>query len=1504
VEEANNHIKRKSIKKRILKVFLYFVLAVIALLIILYGLFQIPAIQTYAAKKAASYLSKRLLTDISVGTIHIGGFLDIVVTDLSIDDLHGNKILDARKIRLDLRRIKIRDHIIELNKVTLEESLIALRTYSSDSLFNLQFIFDNLSTTDTIQNVPPGKKWTMTCSGVSLKNCHFILKNEVLQTKPDSSRFIDFTNLDLSGLNISLTDLKIIEDTIWCNIKNLSFIERSGFDLRGFSAGICFSPAGLDAKDLKIETNNSLLDLDLGFKYNGFAGFGDFLNAVTIKAEIRHSEVFMEDIAYFTSALNGMNNKITLSGKISGLVSNLKLRDFLLLFGSSTYFSGNINVSGLPNIEETYVQLKIKELSTNAGDIEQFYLPGNADNHLDLPEILNVLGNIRVIGTFAGFYNDFVSKATFYTEIGRLSTDILLKNNRAAKIVGYSGKLEAMDLNLGILTGLSRDFGRMDMVASVTGQGLNNNTVDVKMDVLIDTLEFRNHKYKQIKIAGDYSKKKFNGLLSVNDPFIGLNFTGLIDFNGKIPQSDFIADIQHARLFDLGLSKRDTLAMFSTNINVNMAGNDLDNLIGKAKLSNTSYKEHHKEYRLNNLELIASRPDSTFRKITLDSDFIDASIEGEFYLSKLPQAFVKILDRYLTQLIPGDSVNKMTVNPQSFDLSVNLKDISILSELFFPGITLAPNSTLNGTYNSRTGQMEVLFNSPVFVASGLKFENYYLNGHTTDGYFEIITGASHLWLKEASPGDTLKLGIDALKINTRLASDSARIGIFWHDSLTYSRNTGNINGLISLTQYPVIDCRITSGSMVINDSAWTIRSDNQILIDTNAVTIKQLTLSGPHVGLEIDGTVSGNSSDRLTVKFNQFDFSYFNLLLKNEGIDMKGVINGQVTFANLLNAPNIIGDLTVRKFNFNQEELGDMTLKTNWDNVASKLTTTVEILYQGTDTISKTLEVTGAYYPNDNEHTFDFTINIYNYKLHTLYPFFSSFFSSFNGYASGNLYLKGSRSSPKLTGNVKVRRTEFRIGFLNTLYSLSDNIEFGNDYIGFNNVTVYDTLGRSAIVKGKIYHKFFSDIRLDLAISPSNFMGMSNTPSQSPLFYGDALATGEVKITGPVKNIMFDIKAKTEKGTKVFIPISYTADVSENNFIRFKSIADTGRPAPLHDTEISGLTMNFDLDVANDAVIQIFLPMQMGNIKVSGDGLMKLGINPNGEFYINGTYTMNSGLFYFTMKNLISRTFKIQEGGTISWTGDIYDARVSLKAVYQVRPSLSGLPITTGDTSALSQRIPVNCTIGLTGSLFNPDIHFSIDLPDASEDVRNIVYSAIDTTNEMSMTRQVLSLLVLNSFSFSTGGNNVMSGMGINTYEILANQLSNWLSQISDEFNIGVNYVKGNAMSPEQLELALSTQLFNDRVLINGSVGFGGYQNSANNASQVVGDVLIEAKITPDGRFRVRAYNKSNTIDLSNDNAPYTQGAGVSYRKDFNRFGDLFQRKRKKVDAINKVVLR
>jgi hypothetical protein len=268
---------------------------------------------------------------------------------------------------------------------------------------------------------------------------------------------------------------------------------------------------------------------------------------------------------------------------------------------------------------------------------------------------------------------------------------------------------------------------------------------------------------------------------------------------------------------------------------------------------------------------------------------------------------------------------------------------------------------------------------------------------------------------------------------------------------------------------------------------------------------------------------------------------------------------------------------------------------------------------------------------------------------------------------------------------------------------------------------------------------------------------------------------------------------------------------------------------------------------------------------------------------------MDNGDFLFNFENILKKNFQIQKGGIITFNGSPFDSDIRLQAVYKVKTSLAGLPEIAGLPK--TTRLNVNCLVSLSNNLYNPDIKFSITLPDASEEVKRAIFSLIDTTNALEMNQQMISLLVLNTFSSSSGISAAGASLGISSYEIISSQLSRMLSQISKDFDIGVNYRPGDQLSPQELELALSTQLFNNRVTIDGAVGQT--TNLTNQTSQFIGDVLVEVKITEDGRFVGRAFNRTNTTLDYSGYSPYTQGVGIAFRKEFNTFKELFTRKKK-----------
>jgi len=330
--------------------------------------------------------------------------------------------------------------------------------------------------------------------------------------------------------------------------------------------------------------------------------------------------------------------------------------------------------------------------------------------------------------------------------------------------------------------------------------------------------------------------------------------------------------------------------------------------------------------------------------------------------------------------------------------------------------------------------------------------------------------------------------------------------------------------------------------------------------------------------------------------------------------------------------------------------------------------------------------------------------------------------------------------------------------------------------------------------------------------------------------------------------------------------------------------------------------------------VQLIFNSQIGDvIRGEGTGNLQVKMDKNYNISMYGDYVIEKGDYLFTLQNVINKKFSIEKGGTLKWMGDPYNALIDISAVYRVKTSLYDLFAGTEQDVDLTRRIPVNCSINLTENLIQPKIDFKIELPTAEERIRDLVGQTIVTQEEVN--RQIISLLMLGSFytpEFLVGKQTTTAGVdlvGTTSTELLSNQLSNWLSKINNNFDIGINYRPGNDITNEQIELALSTQILNDRVTIDGNLANNAEQKT-NTTSNFIGDIDINVKLTDNGKLQLKAYSHSNDNLMYNtyNTAPYTQGVGFSYREEFNslselmkHYGDFFRRKNKKAKKENTI---
>lgn len=1462
-------------------------------MIAIYGTFRTSLVQTWIAAKATNYLSQELGTNIKIGGLDISWFMNILLEDVVIEDKAGRNIVKARQIKVDFGKLDRKKRFIGIYVLSLKQAEINLIKNKSDSLMNYDFILEYFTGNDTTtKSATESKPWIIGISGIGLQDCNFSYNNEL---KTFSERGVDYDHIGITDLNLDVRRLSLAGDSITARINELSFSEKSGFRLDEFYTECTVRPEKISARNLHIKTPNSDIRLDLTFSHNNYNAYNSFIDSIQMRGEFRETKLNLNDISYFAPAIGGMENEIRLSGVVRGTVSALKARNFSFAMGNNTTFEGNITMDGLPDIEETFIHLNIKKMLTNYSDLRGFRLPGKET--LDIPDIINNLGNIQIKGYFTGFYNDFVSSASFSTKVGTIVTDLSLKMG-AQKVIDYSGHLRLIDWSLDKTLPQPNKLGIINFTSAIAGRIKDFKEFDAELDATINNIGLYGNVFHNITINGDLKNREFNGDLTLRDKLINLDFKGIVDFTDSLPKMNFTSTVKDAYLSKLNIWDRDSSSCISTKMDLDFTGTNIDNLLGSLRFDSTTYSEKGKIYQIRELFLETSNTPDDNKSLILRSDFADADFNGKFAFYDFYNSLSNIISTYLPSFTLANKPEQLVNTEQLFDYIINIKDVDPLTELFLPGFRLEGLASLYGSYNSTTETILLNGNAGSFTYNGIAFNEWYIQGQNLGRSLQVSTGTSSITWKEPSFDDPQKFGIDNFMISTFLNGDSVKYSLNWKNKDTTNLNKGDIQGTLLFVGSSRFLASLDKVDLFINNAKWDATQDGDIIVDSTMVIVDNLKIYGNKQELRLNGKISENPGDVFNLWFDDLDISNADALINRTDLNFDGIVTGKISLSDAYNSRTLQSDLTIENFTFNGEKMGDAHLLSLWDNEKSGLNIDANIVYKGNAGTHNPVLIKGFIFPGQRkEGNFDLEINLINYKLASLNPFLVGFASNLKGMASGSLHLDGTFEKPVFRGDIQLLRTQMKIDYLNVTYSFADKVKIEPGEIIANNVMVYDSLGNSGLLNFRLSHDYFQHMLLDMSINANNLAGLNTTSRQNELFYGSAFATGLVTIKGPFSDLKMDIKARSDPNTNIYIPINLAVTATENEYIQFVNTKEAQSREDRFETNMSGVNLDMQLDVTKDANIQIFLPEDIGNIKGNGTGEISMGIDTRGDITMFGDYTMNEGTFLFTFKNIFNRVFSIENGSVISFKGSPYDADINLRAVYKLRASLKGIPEIADIPEYAGKTVPVDCIISLKNNLYNPDIAFNIRLPEADETLRQLVYTAIDTTNDAVMTQQMVSLLVLKSFSFTSGNATLANTVGSSSIEMLTNQVSNMLSQISKDVDIGLNYRTGDALSSEELELALSTHLFNDRVTVDGNLGMT-TSGSAQNTSNLVGDVTVDVKITPDGRFRVKAFNKANNpFDISSSYATYKQGIGIYYRYEFDKFSEIFRRTRKKTET-------
>jgi translocation and assembly module TamB len=1421
---------------------------------------------------------------------------DIGVGEVTLEnvDINFNQQALGTSLKLALDKSKL-----ITDKIDLKKQRIDLRSFSLHNSF-VSFQQRPAAARNFKSQVDPepiaekkaeqSKTWTITLGKLDLSGNGIQYYDH---TKPQTQGAVDFDHLWISSLLLKAEDMMIAGTNIKCSLKDMAFAERSGFKLKTFKAGIDVNDRAIDINEMLLVTDHTRLQIDAHATFPSIQTIAQNLHQTQLSADINKTSIGWRDVLYFNPTLKDSlplalksNARINIDAAFKGKVSDLNIHHFNLTALDKTVLNMSGKVKGLPDAKKLQLNLEIDKLYTTRSDLRRILPDTIIPETISIPEWINVTAS----------YKGSLTKSTFTTILTSSIGDIDAKGNVNLDSTdvarGYTAEVNVNELDLGSLLQKQDTIGKLTLQASIAARGLRPEEMNGTFHALMKSFEYRKYHYENFKLDGKINNGVYTGTAALKDKNLEFALAGNIDYANKVPQYNITFDLKNADFKALNMAERPLKArgILSTNI----ATPDFKVLNGNIGLRKVAIFNGEKLYAVDSL-LFASIDETGHSRLTIDSDLLTGKFEGSFNITKMPDALQEYFATYY-KLHDSTLVAKKNAPRQYFNFDLKLKKTELLTELLVPQLTEFVPGDFKGQFDSEAKILDMRIDILTVQYANIGVKKFTLSTNSDSESLNYNIVADEILI------DSLK--VDGFEFNGTVANDSINTNIVVLDSA--DRQKYLIGALFSSLEREY-QIRLLPDQMKLNYVDWTVSPDNYIRFGGARIIANNVQLSNGNEKIIVDS--KDDTQKTLFVGFRELNLEYL-LSMVNREKPVSGLLHGDIFIVPDTANMTFTADLGIRGFSISEIPWGDIHLA-----VDRKTKERFDVGF-GIQSRENNL-VANGYYITGEKPLIDLTATITRLNLTTLEPVTMGQLKDLKGLMTGRIKVQGSPQAPRVNGYMRFDDVAFFSTYVQSDFTLdNEQIDLNSRGIVFNNFNILDHDKNKATIDGAIETTDYKSFAFNLNLDTDKFRLLNTDEKDNELFYGRIDIDATVKVRGTMTQPVIDmhIGLSDDSHLTYVVPQAEAGVMEQQGIVRFvdKTFQNDKfyRSVSKEDTvksKFTGLDLTAMIELTDQEKFTVVIDPTTGDqLTVRGNTTLTLEMDPTGDLDLSGRYEISEGTYNLSFYKFLKREFKIDAGSTMTWSGDPLNAAMDLSAIFEVETApidLLSAQLTGSDPQELNrykQRLPFQVYLNIKGELLKPDISFKLDMP---VEERNYaggnVYSRIQdiNTRESDLNKQVFALLILKRFisdnPFENQGASGFEGTARTSVSKMLTEQLNRLSQnirgveLSFDVKSYEDYSSGQAQGQTQLQLGLSKNLFNDRLVVKvaGNVGIEGQTNTE--VTDYIGDLALEYKLTDDGRFRITGFRNSN-YDMIDGELTET-GTGLIYIKDYNLLGELFR---------------
>lgn len=1306
---------------------------------------------------------------------------------------------------------------------------------------------------------------------------------------------MDYAHLGVTGFRLRAGDLQYTPDSISGTITAASLDEQSGFRLNRLQTVFFYSDHRAQLGGLLLETPGTLLQRSISLRYGSITGMVKNAAHTLVDLDLAGSRVQVRDILYFAPFLrsqplfNRPGESWQIRARAKGSFDDLTVQTLQV----SGIMDLRVDVEGRVlhpmDARRLQVDAQINRLSGSCDAVVGLLPKATIPGSINLPERFDLKGRLT------GGINRVQTDLALSTSSGLVRLKGWAQDFRSTAGASYDIDVRTQALQLGRILQDSLQWGAVTAEIKVKGQGLDLRSANAQFSGRLDSATLRRYTYTGLTFDGTIADQEAQLRSAMDDAAVRFELQATADLTKKFPaiKLDWQVDTLDLRALHL---VTDTLA-FHGHIVADVVDADPDSLQGRLAMGGIRLVQGARLLKTDSVVLVATR-NAGLEDIQVHSEMADLDWNGRYKVTEVVRALEHTIDRYFRLGITGDSA----VAPQDWTMRLLLRPSPLLLA-YIPSLKGTDTVGMLMRFNSEQEALQLQVMSPEVQLGSQRFDSPKWTVSTGGGGlnydFQIAGGAGggielhRTWL------------VGTLRDN-RLTSSLVLQDTHGKDRFRLAGELDKQTGGLRFVFNP--------DSLLLNYVAWQVSRDNYVRYDSAGVFVHDFLIHHDKDTLDINNATASPASP-VNVRFTNFSLGTLGRMADQDSLLVDGMINGTVQLKNILSHPVFTSDLVIRQLSYKADTLGDLAVRVNNEKDS---TFSADISLEGNN---NDVRVKGDYITGQGRMNMQLKLGQLN--LAAFSHVAEAEVENMKGYLEGQLAVSGTLDKPQLKGDIHFDSSAVTPVISGEPLRLSkDNIEFDEDGFNFSQFTLLDSSGNKLIVDGNVYTHDYRDFRFDISVNAANFR-MVNAPEESSRqFYGLLDLDAAINLEGDVASPKVEGDVRVNKKTNFYfvLPGEDPEVVGREGVVRF---VDHNRPgdtlvdrallvARARETVIRGADISLNIQTDSSALLTMVIDERTGDIlSTRGRSTLVFAMDRSGKTSLTGSYEVSSGTYNLSL-DVLKRSFNIQKGSMITWTGDPLSATLDLTATYTaVTPSINlisneiaGRP--EADQNKFKEKLPFLVTLKMTGELMKPTITFDITLPpnilalwpDVDQRLTQI------RGEESEMNKQVFALLLLNQFvgedplqSAAGGGTSVGSLAFQSASQILTNQLDQLAASmikgvdIHFDLNNEQDYSTGSEIDYTEMDVTLSKKLFNERMQVSVGSGFDvvGVGAPNQNSTNLAGDVSVDYKLSNDGRYRLRAY-RQNQYDEVVEGQVVETGVSFILTLDYNKLSDLFHR--------------